>query len=332
MSERSIVLMFSGQGSQYYQMGHSFFDANAQFRRLLIDLDEMAIPIFGLSIIDVLYDEGRRKSDPFNHIKLTSAAIFMVEYALARVLIDDGVKPDYLLASSLGLYAAAAVSGVLEPRDVLGCLEKVSAAYETLCPKASMVAILGSPALHRDLTALREHSDIAAVNFDSHFVISTPDEHVSEICATLRRKDITYQEIQAAYAFHSRWIDGAKESVLGVLGTLHFRLPKIPIVCCAQANLIETVSPATFWNSVRQPIEFARTIAELEKRGPYDYIDVGPAGTLATFLRYALPTPSASRAYPTLTPFNSGLKNYQRVISEIADFPSDNMKQLSTHG
>jgi bacillaene synthase trans-acting acyltransferase len=332
MSERNIVLMFSGQGSQYYQMGHSFFDANAQFRRLLIDLDEMAIPIFGLSIIDVLYDERRRKSDPFNDIKLTSAAIFMVEYALARVLIDDGVKPDYLLASSLGLYAAAAVAGVLDPRDVLGCLAKVSAAYETLCPKASMLAILGSPALHRDLTTLREHSDIAAVNFDSHFVISTASEHLARICATLRGEDITFQEIHVSYAFHSRWIDGAKDMILGTLGTLHWRQPTIPIVCCAQANLIETVSPATFWNSVRQPIEFARTIAELEKRGPYDYIDVGPAGTLATFLRYALPTPSASRAYPTLSPFNSDLKNYQRIISEITDFPSDNMKQLSTHG
>ena len=332
MSERSIVLMFSGQGSQYYQMGHSFFDANARFRRSLIDLDEIAKPIYGLSIIDVLYDERRIKSDPFKDIKLTSAAIFMVEYALARVLIDDGVKPDYLLASSLGLYAAAAVSGVLEPRDVLGCLANVSAAYETLCPKASMLAILGSPALHRDLAVLREYSDIAGVNFDSHFVISTPDEHVSGICAALRREDITYQEIQTSYAFHSRWIDGAKNAVLEALGALHFRLPKIPIVCCAQANLIETVSPATFWHSVRQPIEFARTIAELEKRGPHDFIDAGPAGTLATFLRYGLPTSSASRTYSTLSPFNLDLKNYQRVISEIADFPPDNTKQLSAHG
>jgi acyl transferase domain-containing protein len=195
-----------------------------------------------------------------------------------------------------------------------------------------MVAILGSPALHRDLTTLREHSDIAAVNLDSHFVISTTVEHLARICATLRGEDITFQEINVSYAFHSRWIDGARDAVLGILGTLHYRQPTIPIVCCAQAKLIETVSPATFWNSVRQPIEFARTIAELEKRCPYDYIDVGPAGTLATFLRYALHTPSASRAYPTLSPFNSDLKNYQRIISEITDFPSDNMKQLSTHG
>jgi hypothetical protein len=38
----------------------------------------------------------------------------MVEYALARALIDDDIKPDYLLASSMGIYAAAAV----DPREV----------------------------------------------------------------------------------------------------------------------------------------------------------------------------------------------------------------------
>ncbi|WP_316187492.1 MULTISPECIES: acyltransferase domain-containing protein [unclassified Bradyrhizobium] len=332
MSERNIVLMFSGQGSQYYQMGRSFFDANAAFRRIVTDLDAMAIPMFGFSVIDVLYDERRRKSDPFNDLKQTSAAIFTVEFALARVLIDDGVKPDYLLASSLGLYAAAAIAGVLEARDVLGCLAEVSMAYETLCPKASMLAILSSPALYYDLTTLREHSDIAAINFDSHFVISTASEHLARICAALRSQGVIFQEICVSYAFHSRWIDAAKDVVLAKLGALCFRQPTIPLVCCAQAKLVETVSPVTFWNSVRQPIEFARTIAGLETCGPNDYIDVGPSGTLATFLRYTLPALSTSKAYPTLSPFNVDLKNYERVIAETADLSSEKENWLSASG
>jgi len=130
MSERSTVFMFSGQGSQYYQMGRSFFDGNAAFRNTVLQLSDVARPLLGRSIIDVLYNDGRRKDELFDEIKLTSAAIFIVEYALAKVLIDDGVKPDYLLASSMGIYAAAAIAAAvpvrLMKRDLLFVVERLA--------------------------------------------------------------------------------------------------------------------------------------------------------------------------------------------------------------
>jgi hypothetical protein len=85
---------------------------------------------------------------------------------------------------------------------------------------------------------------------------------------------------------------------------------------------------------VRKPIEFERTIAELEKRGPRYYVDVGPAGTLATFLKYALPSTSASRMYSILSPFGTELKNYDRLTSERGLFgnPFPDAKPWDLHG
>lgn len=76
------------------------------------------------------------------------------------------------------------------------------------------------------------------------------------------------------------------------------------------------------WGTVRKPIEFERTIAELEKRGPRYYVDVGPAGTLATFLKYALPSTSVSKMYSILSPFGMELKNYDRLTSDRGLFGS----------
>ena len=123
MSRRSVVFMFSGQGSQYYQMGRAFFDENPTFRRILLELDDVATPLLGRSIVDVLYNDGRRKDEPFNKLKLTSAAIFMVEYALAKTLMNDGIHPDCLLASSMGIYAAAAIAAAIDPGEALGALQ-----------------------------------------------------------------------------------------------------------------------------------------------------------------------------------------------------------------
>jgi hypothetical protein len=88
------------------------------------------------------------------------------------------------------------------------------------------------------------------------------------------------------------------------------------------------------WNTVRRPIEFERTIAELEQRAPRHYIDVGPAGTLATFLKYGLPPSSASMSYPILSPFGSELKNYERLLSQRSLFedPSGDARQRSLRG
>jgi acyl transferase domain-containing protein len=43
----------------------------------------------------------------------------MVGYALARTLLDDGIRPNYLLAEGLGVYAAAAAAAALDPTAIL---------------------------------------------------------------------------------------------------------------------------------------------------------------------------------------------------------------------
>ena len=91
MSART-VFMFSGQGSQYFQMGKPLFEGNAVFRHWMIRLDGLAREISGKSVIDAIYSSG--KAEVFDRTLLTHPAIFMIEYSLARCLMHEGVKPD----------------------------------------------------------------------------------------------------------------------------------------------------------------------------------------------------------------------------------------------
>jgi hypothetical protein len=70
-----------------------------------------------------------------------------------------------------------------------------------------------------------------------------------------------------------------------------------------------------FWDAVRQPIRFRETTAQLERQGPRRYIDVGPAGTLATFLKYGLPATTRSTVHAILTPFGADRKNLAAVLA-----------------
>jgi acyl transferase domain-containing protein len=171
-------------------------------------------------------------------------------------------SPTTLLALSMGI-CAAAIASVIDPREILETLAKLATIYEARCQKGSMTAVLGNQTLHRDLNALRENSDIAAINFGSHFAISTSDEHLDGMTATLLTENIAFQKVAASYPFHLRWVDGARDTALEILGTLRYRRPTIPLVCCARTGVLETVTPESIWSTVRKPIAFERTITEL---------------------------------------------------------------------
>src|SRR5260370_1040196 len=111
--------MFSGQGSQYFQMGRELFEKNDTFRDWMVRLDDMARRLSGRSVIGILYSDLHGKGDPFDRTLLTHPAIFMVEYSLAQSLIHAGVCPDIVLGVSLGSFAAATVAGFIGVEDAL---------------------------------------------------------------------------------------------------------------------------------------------------------------------------------------------------------------------
>lgn len=102
--------MCSGQGSHYYQMGHELFLRHAGFRRHMEAMDRVVVELGGGSVLAALYDPARHKLDCFDEISLTHPAIFMIEIALAALLIEGGVLPDLVLGSSMGMFAAATLA------------------------------------------------------------------------------------------------------------------------------------------------------------------------------------------------------------------------------
>jgi acyl transferase domain-containing protein len=315
------VFMFSGQGSQYYQMARQLFDENRVFRAWMTRLDDLVLEISGRRVAAGIY--ARPKSDVFDRLALTHPAIFMVEYSLAQCLIHEGIEPDVVLGASLGAFAAAAIGGCVRVEHALEAVLQQAQVVERCCEAGGMIAILYDPALYKE-PFLAGRSELAGVNFDGHFAVSARRCDLEPIEAALKERGIMFQRLPLGFAFHSRWIETAYEPFAALMRAVPTMRGRVPLACCERAALLNGLGDGYFWNVARNPIRFMDTLRMLERGGPHRYIDVGPSGTLATFAKYALPAGSASTVHPILTPYGRDAHNLDAVLASTRPVqPSD---------
>lgn len=300
--KRKIAFLFSGQGSQYYQMGRGLYEQNLAFRSCIDRMDRVAQDMLGMSVLQALYG-ANGKADRFDDIRLTHPAIFMVEFALARSVMELGIEPDTTLGASLGTFAAMAAAGCVPADEALAMVIRQAMAVERHCPKGGMIAVLGAPALYEESSFLQARSVIAGRNFSSHFVLSAPENNLGAIENFLTRAGVTYHPLPVQYPFHAPWLDPMRDELISACGTGPLRLSRTPVVCCASGAVLQEIPGDYFWRVARDEIGFTRAITHMEQSGPFDYLDLGPSGTLVTFLKYLLPKHSNSRSFAVMTPY-----------------------------
>lgn len=306
--------MFSGQGSQYFQMGRELHDRHAGFRAAVGRLDALARPLIGTSPIEQAY--LGEKTGSFERLRYTHPAIFIIEHALAECLIEDGIVPDMTLGASLGTFAAASIAGFIDAEQALRAVIAQAEVVESKCEPGGMTAIVDRPALF-DAPFVQQRTTMAGVNFDGHFVVSAATADLDAVENELRSRSVVHQRLAVRYAFHSHGIDPARSDAIARLAPLQVKDGHLPMACCGSAGVhTAAFRPDHLWDVVRGPVRFADTIAHLEAQRAWRYIDVGPSGTLATFTKYAMPAHSGSSTTVVLTPFGRDVKNYEALTGK----------------
>ncbi|MBT2288324.1 acyltransferase domain-containing protein [Paenibacillus albidus] len=317
---KPIVFMFSGQGSQYYQMGRELLLEDPAFRHWMLTLNEVYKELSGDSILHQLYGNERKKSEAFDQLKLTHPAIFMVEFSLARILMERGVVPDYVLGSSLGEFTACAVAGVISYEDALACIMKQAEIVGYSCREGGMLAILQSKDLYEQEPVLYQKSELAAINASSHFVVSGLKDSLVEIESYLKARESLYQRLSVRFAFHSSFIDPAEKAFTAFLKTLTVhRHPQINLVSCLTGGPIHEMKADFFWAVAREKINFPKALDYLSQAcgGGYTLMDLGPSGTLANFAKSDLATARQADIITLMSPYQNSFKQLRKSIDMV---------------
>lgn len=308
--KRRVIFMFSGQGSQYYQMGKEFLD-QPTFSYWMKQGADILESLGQPSFLSLLYETTSRES--WDDLLLTHPGLVIIEYATFQVLKNLGLQPDAILGFSIGEFSAAAAANVLTFEEAIKTACEQAKIITTICGLGGMTAVL-APAHFYEQSVLKEYVHLAGINYDEHFMIAGKKDCLEKTHQFLKFSDKTFIPLHVNYAFHSPEITEAQTPFENYFKkSVRLKSPSIPLISSLTGHLLEKVDCSHFWNVVYEPLNFQKVISILESNSNNLFIDVGPSGTLATFIKYNLSKSSDSLAMPLLTPFHNGKKNLEQL-------------------
>jgi acyl transferase domain-containing protein len=188
------VFMFPGQGSQYVDMARGLYEKVPLFREEMDRCFHILQSTVNYSIKTILYPSPAPfslrpiGSDKINQTEITQPLIFIIEYALSKLLMAWGIKPYAMIGHSIGEYTAACLSGVFSLTDALTVVACRGQLMQQM-PEGSMYSVFISQQEIGALLIDEKELALAAVNGPAHCVVSGPPEAMDEFVKKLAKKD-----------------------------------------------------------------------------------------------------------------------------------------------
>jgi acyl transferase domain-containing protein len=285
-----LVFMFSGQGSQYVKMGRELYESLPLFKKEMDRCFDILQSLAEHDIKSILYPAANTNPGTFtvDQTEIAQPLLFILEYALAKLLLAWGFTPHTMIGHSIGEYTAAAVSGVLSPEDALalvvwrGRLMQQMQAGDMLSVKLPEEQLLGRLRSHEDV-------ELAAVNGPSLCVVSGPAEAVETFAAELEQQGVQCRKLHTSHAFHSRSMEPMLEEFEQKVAAVTLAEPKIPYISNVTGkpvNVEEVAHPGYWTRHVRRTVRFGDGLDLLLNEHPDTlFIEVGPGRALSTFVQ-----------------------------------------------
>jgi acyl transferase domain-containing protein len=294
--------MFSGQGSQFFNMGRELFAKNKVFREHMLHLDSLASAVCGNSILDEVFDDNQIRK-PFLRLRYSHPALFITQLSLAYTVMDLGIRPSFVIGASLGGIVSAVVAGAIAMTDALNAVCHQAMVLEEACEVGVMIAVLAPESAYRNSSTLMALSDLAAVNSPETIVISTNARNAPLTTRALAALGLDWVTLDVGHPFHSRWLDPIGDRLMSA-GRVLPRKSNIPIVCCEAARLITEIPQDYLWILARGAINLRGAILALEQHTQGIYVDLSPSGTMATIVKHNLPVSRRAEVHMVLSRYS----------------------------
>jgi len=300
-----VVALFSGQGSQYVNMGRELAcnfpsvmqaaaDMDSEFSQAgLGQLSPTTYPI------PVFNDDARKAQDEV--LRLTQhaqPAIGTLSVGLYKAFTNAGFKADFTAGHSFGELTALWAAGVLSDSDYMMLARSRGQAMAAPTGEAAigfdagtMIAVVGNPAdVAEDIKDIKDIS-IANYNSNNQVVVAGVSSQISIAIDVLKGKGYKVVPLPVSAAFHTPLVGHAQKPFSDAIDNAKFNKPLVPVysngTAKAHSNKAADIKKS-LKNHILESVHFNEEIDNIYADGGRVFVEFGPKNVLTKLVENIL--------------------------------------------
>lgn len=282
-----IAFLFTGQGAQYHCMCKEYYEKEAVFKKAVDDCAVIVDPLLEIPIKEILFGT-ETDTALIDQTAYTQPALFVVEFALAKLWQSKGIFPSAVVGHSIGEFVALVIAEAISLEDGLRLVAIRGKLMQSLDANAGgMAAVVATES--EVLPYLKEWEgkvDIAAINAPRVITISGAKDAVAAVCEAMKADKIKSIALQVSHAFHSSLMEPILQAFEQEAAKISVQSPMIPVISnvTAQELQVEDITPQYFSKHLRGTVRFAEDVQYLySELGIRIFVECGPNPTLSGF-------------------------------------------------
>ena len=273
--DRGPVWVFSGQGSQWAQMGAELLATEPAFAASVARLEPLIQGESGFSVT-----EAMSAPETVTGIEKVQPTLFAMQVALAEAMAARGVRPGAVIGHSMGEVAAAVVAGSLSIEDGVRVICRRSALLARLAGSGAMASVeLPEQTVRGELAARGgDNVVVAVVASPQTTVIGGDTATVRDLVAQWELRDVMAREVAVDVASHSPQVDPILASLADDLAELSPAQATVPYYSATRPDPRELPAcDAAYWvDNLRQMVRFSAAVQAALEDGFRVFAELSP--------------------------------------------------------
>jgi len=297
-----VVALFSGQGSQYVNMGRELACNFPSVMQAAQDMDsEFSNAGLGQLTpttypIPVFSDDARKAQDEV--LRLTQhaqPAIGTLSVGLYKTFINAGFKADFTAGHSFGELTALWAAGVLNDNDYMMLArsrgQAMAAPKDSSIDTGTMIAVVGAP--DKVAADIKDIKDISIANYNSNnqVVVAGVTSQIAIAIEELKAKGYKVVPLPVSAAFHTPLVGHAQKPFAAAIDNAKFNKPAVPVYSNGSAKAHST-KPAdikkSLKNHILESVHFNEEIDNIYADGGRVFVEFGPKNVLTKLVENIL--------------------------------------------
>lgn len=287
-----LAFIFPGQGTQFLQMGKSFYDQYEIVKQTFAEASDVS----GLDVADLIFIGTISSINEFSNMQL---AILTTEIAIFRAYIHDcGIYPQFAVGHSIGEYAALVSAGAVTFADTIKIMMKrgelVSGIIEKNIGHMAIVERTNQSTIEASIRSANAKDSvfISCFNSDSQYAISGLNDKLDKVEQLLLDKEGIVSPLFGSPPIHCPAMNEVCMEYLEFISDFEFYPFHFPIISNytgAPLSDPDKIAKMLTYHLIH-PVLFTSAIHLLQRFGITATVEMSPKLLLSKFVKENQPS------------------------------------------